>query len=213
MALTKTPVDMLEATGTAGSGNFLRGDGTWSNVGVSQISATGTPNSGTFLRGDGSWNAPTSSIIVMTAQATTSGTFKDFTGIPAGVKSITIMFNGVGLSGASNLLIQLGTSSGVVATGYVSTATRAATTVATGNTTTGFYINGGNGVETVSGAMFITNVSGNIWVSSHSLKFATTVTGFGGGDITLGGVLDRVRITSVNGTDTLDTGSVNVFYE
>ena len=31
MALTKTPIAMLDATGTAGSGNFLRGDGSWSS--------------------------------------------------------------------------------------------------------------------------------------------------------------------------------------
>jgi len=31
MALTKTPIAMLDATGTAGAGNFLRGDGSWSS--------------------------------------------------------------------------------------------------------------------------------------------------------------------------------------
>lgn len=45
-----------------------------------------------------------------TAQNTTSGTSIDFTGIPAGVKRITVMFNGVGSSGTSAFLIQLGTS-------------------------------------------------------------------------------------------------------
>ena len=29
----------------------------------------------------------------------------------------------------------------------------------------------------------------------------------------LGGVLDRVRITTVNGTDTFDAGSINILYE
>lgn len=35
----------------------------------------------------------------------------------------------------------------------------------------------------------------------------------GGGNITLSGALDRVRITTVNGTDTFDAGSVNIMYE
>jgi len=29
----------------------------------------------------------------------------------------------------------------------------------------------------------------------------------------LGGALDRVRITTVNGTDTFDAGSINILYE
>jgi hypothetical protein len=35
----------------------------------------------------------------------------------------------------------------------------------------------------------------------------------GGGNISLSGVLDRVRLTTVNGTDTFDAGSVNILYE
>jgi hypothetical protein len=33
------------------------------------------------------------------------------------------------------------------------------------------------------------------------------------GFIALGGTLDRVRITTVNGTDTFDAGSINILYE
>ena len=46
-----------------------------------------------------------------TAVASTSGTSIDFTGLPSWVKRITVIFNGVSLSGSSNLLIQLGTGS------------------------------------------------------------------------------------------------------
>ena len=34
-----------------------------------------------------------------------------------------------------------------------------------------------------------------------------------GGLVSLSGVLDRVRLTSSNGTDTFDLGSVNILYE
>jgi len=34
-----------------------------------------------------------------------------------------------------------------------------------------------------------------------------------GGSVALGGTLDRVRITTVNGTDTFDAGSINILYE
>ena len=47
---------------------------------------------------------------LMTAQNSTSGTSIDFTGIPSWVKKITVMFNGVSTNGASNLRIQLGST-------------------------------------------------------------------------------------------------------
>jgi hypothetical protein len=33
------------------------------------------------------------------------------------------------------------------------------------------------------------------------------------GNVILSGTLDRVRITTVNGTDTFDAGSINILYE
>jgi hypothetical protein len=36
---------------------------------------------------------------------------------------------------------------------------------------------------------------------------------FFSGTIALSGTLDRVRITTVNGTDTFDAGSINILYE
>jgi len=42
---------------------------------------------------------------------------------------------------------------------------------------------------------------------------ATEFAGLGGSSISLSGTLDRVRITTVNGTDTFDAGSINILYE
>jgi len=39
------------------------------------------------------------------------------------------------------------------------------------------------------------------------------LTGYGAGTKTISGVLDRIRLTTVNGTDTFDAGSVNILYE
>lgn len=33
------------------------------------------------------------------------------------------------------------------------------------------------------------------------------------GDLLLSGTLDRVRITTANGTDTFDAGTINILYE
>jgi hypothetical protein len=65
----------------------------------------------------------------------------------------------------------------------------------------------------ISGTLTILSMGSNIYVSSHAIKSATTSTGTGGGDVTLSGALDRVRITSANGTATFDAGSINILYE
>ena len=189
--------------------------GTTSGTVSLAVPAVAGTNTITFPSGSGTVtvNGLNSNIVSGTAVASTSGTSIDFTGIPSWVKRITVILNNVSLSGSSNLLVQLGTSGGVVTTGFLSTSSRIAATVQTSNVTNGFNINNSIASEVVSGLMTITNISGNIWISSHSMKLSTGTTGCGGGDVTLGGVLDRVRITSVNGTDTFDAGSINILYE
>jgi hypothetical protein len=150
-------------------------------------------------------------IVSATAQATTSGTFKDFTGIPSWVKRITVMFNGVSLNGSSSLLIQVGSGS-VTTSGYLSNSH--ATNNSGVTSTAGFAGILGTASLLAIGTFSIVNVSGNIWVSSHAYGVnGATASVVGGGNITLGGVLDRVRITTVNGTDTFDAGTINILYE
>jgi hypothetical protein len=62
--------------------------------------------------------------------------------------------------------------------------------------------------------MVLTSMGSNVWVASGS--FADSVLVYGGaagGAVTLSGTLDRVRVTTVNGTDTFDAGSINILYE
>ena len=152
-----------------------------------------------------------------TAQASTSGTSIDFTSIPSWVKRITIMLSGVSLSGTSLELIQIGAGS-VANTGYLSTSTYlngagGATTTAT----TGFVVNSaGTATYAISGivTLALINSSTNLWVASGFLAFDNTAYTIGmAGTKTLSGTLDRVRITSINGTDTFDAGSINILYE
>lgn len=150
-----------------------------------------------------------------TAVASTSGTSIDFTSIPAWVKRITVMFQGVSNAGASsNLLIQLGTSSGVTTSGYLGSSSLIAATVATSTYTTGFGSRSGDANAVIHGGFVINLISGNTWMAFGVLgtsNAATTVTS--GGSVALAATLDRVRITSVNGTDTFDAGSINILYE
>jgi hypothetical protein len=149
-----------------------------------------------------------------TAQNSTSGTNIDFTGIPSGVKRITVMFNGFSTSGSSQTLIQLGTGATTYTTsGYVSTSIGAAPSPGAQSYTTGFGIRCDDATYLMSGHMVITNISGNIWISSHTARIAGGVCPVGGGSVTLGATLTAVRITTVNGTDTFDAGSINILYE
>ena len=36
---------------------------------------------------------------------------------------------------------------------------------------------------------------------------------FGAGNVTLSGALDRIRLTTANGTDVFDGGSANIIYD
>jgi hypothetical protein len=149
-----------------------------------------------------------------TAQATTSGTFKDFTGIPSWAKKITVMFNGVSTNGTSFIQVQLGTSGGIETTGYSSGSANIYGTNACGQSTstTGLVSNQATFGSTRYGHYIITLMESNLWVASHTLG-DNSGNAYGGGTKTLSGTLDRVRLTTTNGTDTFDAGSVNILIE
>jgi hypothetical protein len=155
-------------------------------------------------------------LISSTSQTTTSGTSKDFTSIPSWVKRITIMFNGVSTNGTSNLLLQIGAGS-VTTSGYVSCAGGAPTGNAiTGATSTAGYLITSFNASTyvVYGNCQINLLGSNTWIESGNITSSSgTIIWTNGGSIALGGTLDRVRITTVNGTDTFDAGSINILYE
>jgi hypothetical protein len=147
-----------------------------------------------------------------TAVASTSGTSIDFTGIPSWVKRITLMLNGVSTNGSSFAIVQLGSTT-FTTSGYVSSGgNRAAEGYAT-NGLMAIYTNTSIGTYTWSGHIVLTNITGNTWVSSFAISNGTYVPSWGGGVGTASGVLDRIRITTVNGTDTFDAGSINILYE
>ena len=153
-----------------------------------------------------------------TAVASTSGTAIDFTSIPSWVKRITVMFNGLSTNGISFVLVQVGSSS-VSTSGYVSTSGLindvpvALFTSQAG----GFCLYGNTAGFTRNGTMTKALLASNTWVSSHGIGGSYSGTSFsangGGVSPALGGTLDRIRITTVNGTDTFDGGTINIMYE
>jgi hypothetical protein len=157
-------------------------------------------------------------MVLATAQNTTSGTAIDFTGIPSWVKRVTVMFNGVSTSGTSIPIVQIGASSGIENTGYAAGAAHGITANAFFNTGAGLPIGSANNSGASSlryGSIVLTLISGNTWVTQGVVHESTAfgVGCFIAGAKSLSGTLDRVRITTVNGTDTFDAGSINILYE
>jgi hypothetical protein len=142
-----------------------------------------------------------------------SGTSIDFTGIPSWVKCITVMFNGVSTNGTSNFQIRLGSSGGVEATGYISSANYSTSSSAAAST--GFFILYGiaSAADIFQGALILLNLSGNTWVGNGNFTDSAQRASNSAGAKTLSGTLDRIRITTVNGTDTFDAGSINILFE
>ena len=204
---------------TSGAGGLIS---TADNSGVLNLQSGGTTIAAVTLTGVAVTGTVADStatlrpLISGTAVASTSGTSIDFTSIPSWVKRITVMFSTVSTSGANSLLLQLGSGS-VDSASYTST-----TAVMVSNTSynavsissTGFGIaNIGSSADSISGSVILTTLGSNIWVVQSILTDTSTRLSWCAGTKTLSGTLDRVRITTVNGTDTFDAGSINIMYE
>lgn len=162
--------------------------------------------------------ADSTGVITSGTAVSASGTSVNFTDIPSWVKRITVMFSGVSTSGTSFVQVQIGSGS-VTTSGYISNASYSNGTGAFSSATSGFQTDVSNtsvASYARNGIMQITLVSSNTWVASGSFGFGSVsgvVTAMGGTSPNLSGSLDRIRITTVNGTDTFDAGSINILYE
>jgi hypothetical protein len=148
-----------------------------------------------------------------TEVASTSGTSIDFTGIPSWVKRITLQLIGVSTNGTSNLLVQLGDAGGVESTGYVATAGDRADET---GSTAGFIVTSGYAAAIALHGQItlcLEDSSDNTWSCAGILARSDTAAYFAAGSKALSAALDRVRITTVNGTDAFDAGAINILYE
>lgn len=207
--------DELDVTVVKQNGNVV--------ANLNSPSLTGTPTAPTAAVGTDTTQLATCALVkasmelaprmqLMIAQNSTSGTSIDFTGIPSWVKRITVMFNGVSTSGTSILQIQLGSGS-IQTTGYSSQAWAAS---GTGVVSSGFILlYSGGAANQHTGIVEISVVSTNTFVSKGIIGYsnASSVGNSSTGSVALSGTLDRLRVTTVNGTDTFDAGQINVLYE
>ena len=204
-SLTLNSVAVSTISGTQTLTNKTLTSPTISSPSISNPTITGTPVMGASVITSG------------TLQNTTSGTAITFSSIPSWVKRITVMFNGVRTSGTSIPIIQIGSGS-VTTSGYASAGSiLAASGIASTGTTVGFPTAGGvsdTSTTTRYGSMTLNLVNGNTWIADSVI--ADSANGFmrlGGGGLALSGALDRIQLTTVNGTDTFTAGSINIQYE
>jgi hypothetical protein len=155
-------------------------------------------------------------IVSGTAQTApfSTNTRADFSSIPSWVKRVTVMLQNVGTSGTSGLLVQIGAGS-IDTSGYLSASFQTSSSTQL-LSTAGFAIFNNNSNDNTSGPLVLTLFGSNIWQASGVLfkDSSTDYLTITGGTRTLSGTLDRVRVTTVNGTDTFDTGSIiNIMWE
>ena len=143
----------------------------------------------------------------------------DFTGIPSWAKRITICFDSLGTSGTSKLRIKTGSSIGFSAYSYFSASSSASSSLSTitssGNA--GFDINSqSNTFASTSGVITLVNRGNNNgWICSGQMySYGDSATISIAGSVVMGSeVLDRIRVTTVSGADTIDIGLITVLYE
>ena len=182
-------------------------------------SADGT--AGQYLKTDGSATLAFQTPRTITAEQSTAAgnaTPIDFTGIPAGVKEIKIMFVGTSTSGTSPWLIQVGDAGGFEDTSYVSEAVLlgGANNYVTG--TAGFVVlQASVAADAYRGAITLSlqKSSNFTWVETGLLSTAgggTSRVHASSGAKALSAELTQVRLTTVNGTDNWDAGVVSISY-
>lgn len=169
--------------------------------------------------GSGVWTIPTVGPTFGTAQTPTTAT-ATFTGIPSTAKIITIILSDLSTNGSSAMVVRAGSGS-IDSASYSSIAETFVTgsTTRTPQTNTTGYIVGLGGATSKSNGIIVLrrlNASSNTWISTlaaNSFDGANYFTVYGSGAKTYSGILDRVQVTTIGGTDLFDAGSINITWE
>jgi hypothetical protein len=187
-------------------------------------STPGTGYSALYPKSDGKWYFKTAagvevpmSVALGTPQATTSGTAFTFSNLPAGTSELIVLLDEVSLSGGDNLRITIGPSGGLETTGYssssiitVASASNSAAVVGTA----GFdiFLNSSGIAMRGAAVLRLVNPSTNVWTIEGGFGYngSASITRISGRKA-LASVLSQVSLTRT-GTDTFDSGQVNIQY-
>jgi len=204
-----SPVDFV-APGA--SGDVLLSDGTNWTSSPRSVPAIVAGDSGKTLINNGTVSSWGSGIVAGTAQTPTT-TNADFTSIPSWVRRVTIAFSGLSTNASTAVTLRLGTGGVFATTGYTCSIWIGGSGNTGATSTTSFLIDttGQTSATVRDGFVMLFNISGNTWVATGATSRAQVVSAMTG-SLTLGGVLDSVRLLSGSGS-LFDSGTVNVFWE
>ena len=183
---------------------------------LSSPAFTNNPTAPTQTTGDNSTKLATTAyvdgkMVLGTAVDITGNAAIDFMNIPAWAKRITILLSGISLSGSSVEMIQVGSNS-IQTTGYKGAVWNGSGSASLNSN--GFKCVSSNLASDIKHIiMTLVKIKDHTWVASLSGGYENIYFATGGGSVALSGPLNRLRITSSNGIDQLDAGSVNIMYE
>jgi len=235
-ATTLTANNLLLGNGTSAvafvapstSGNYLKSNGTtWQSTAPGAYTANGFTMTtarllgrttastgaaeeitvGTGLTLSSGTLTATGSTSFSSVNTTTGGTAIEFTSvISTTANEVNFFLNGVSGSGTSILLVQIGDSGGYENTGYLAAGGLGGSEVAQ---TAGFPLGRGSANGNVLyGFVTLKKQTGTTWHCSYNLYQSNGAQiYYGAGLKTLSGDLDSIRLTAVNGTDTIDANA------
>lgn len=196
-------------TNNDGTAKLARGNFDATTQDVINVNASGVVD---FPQGATIGGSAGQKMLLTASQATTSGTFVDFTGIPSWAKKVTVIADGMASNGTSAFMVQIGNGS-FLTTGYESVSSFN-TGTSPARITTGLQLMFAPSANTgydIIGDLFFTGAS---WVL-RSFAQATGTTNQSNaaiGSITQGAI-DRLRVTTVLGTPVFNGGSVSLLIE
>jgi len=209
---------LTQGTTITTSTTSFTGSGSSGATTITSSSVTGTIQVGQMLSGTGIASGASitaingSTLTLSTANTgTVSGTITVvgvvFADIPSWAKRISVYLGGFSTSGTSAYLIQLGTASGFETSGYVGS-------YASTLYSSGFLLASNTAANVFHGEASFSTIGNNVWIGALNFAISNSASqSQGAGTKSMPGTLDRLRLTTVNGTDTLDAGLVNIIYE
>jgi hypothetical protein len=147
---------------------------------------------------------------------TLSGVSYDVTGIPSWVSEINIDLSAVGFNASSTILLQIGDSGGISASGYLGGNSVLASIPSYANQTTGLliYTTFSSGIRFIASVKLKRNGAANTWVLSSNGYFESNAVGqISIASKTLTNALNRIRLTSVAGTASFVSGVGSISWQ